>query len=925
MSTPSLRKPGGPPGAARPAARDGAERACQATDLMALISETVQLKRVGATWKGICPFHPDQNPSLSVDSEHGLWHCFGCDLSGNAITWVQRVHGLAPEEAVSWLLARAGIPDTPKQRPQRREEVAHYDYVDDQGRLLYQVVRFEPKDFRQRRPDGSGGWAWDLHGVDRVLYRLPDVLAAARSGGVVWVVEGEKDADALCRAGVVATTAAGGAKAPWLAQYTEALRGASEVVVVADADRPGYARAKTVYEALQQAGLDARVVRAKQGKDASEHLAAGLGLAAFEGLSREVLAELASTTSLRQPSPEGNGKVHDLHVLRGGIASDDIRASDGEYYGTREGLWRIVQTDEGPRLVKLTTCDIEIVDIVARNWGDTKDTIEYTVIVRRGGRERVVHCDGSTINRLPDLLGHSGLSGAAVLPRQAGHALCAMQALSDGLPTRVVYPHLGWREIDGRWLFLHGLGAIGPDGPVEGIEVEPPISGYGLPAALGGEELVRAIRASLASLAANEVAMTALLGAVWRAVLPVPPPTSLYLTGKTGLGKTALASVALAHFGPKAEPMGWSSTANAIEMAAWAAAGHIVLVDDYVAIDERQRSQLEAVAERVLRGAANHLGRSRSRPDGSARPVRHPRALIVSTGEDVPGATSQSQRARVLIVDVAPSEAPVGPKADPRRTAALSAAQEAAQDGLLAGAMAAYVTWVAHQVAEQGMAAFQRAIEQDQKDWAAAWHPEPDEPSPHARTTPALAALATGWLYWLTWASQVLPQDEIQATLTAIEGPLRSLEATQARYLAEADPVDTWVGHVVAALRAGRCHVTPRGDLVATLDDAWGWANGIPQGEHIGWVDDNGVYLIPDATHAVVSRLARDMGSGWPWTPRGTWERLLERGFIRRGDARHRFTPRINVSGRREYVLHVEPSVLAEAAPVVFDEEGGSL
>jgi len=76
---------------------------------------------------------------------------------------------------------------------------------------------------------------------------------------------------------VVATTAAGGAKAPWLAQYTEVLRGAGQVIVVADADRPGYARAKTVCDALQQAGLNIRVTRAKQGKDAAEHLAAGLG------------------------------------------------------------------------------------------------------------------------------------------------------------------------------------------------------------------------------------------------------------------------------------------------------------------------------------------------------------------------------------------------------------------------------------------------------------------------------------------------------------------------------------------------------------------------------------------------------------------------------------------------------------------------
>jgi len=128
---------------------------------------------------------------------------------------------------------------------------------------------------------------------------------------------------------------------------------------------------------------------------------------------------------------------------------------------------------------------------------------------------------------------------------------------------------------------------------------------------------------------------------------------------------------------------------------------------------------------------------------------------------------------------------------------------------------------------------------------------------PHARTLPAIAALVTGWTYFLCWASQVLTADEVQATLTAIEGQLRCLEATSGRYLAEADPVGTWVGDVVAALRSGRCHVTRRGDIVTALDDTWGWAAGIPQGEHIGWVDRR-VLRLKAPTAPVLRRL-----QGW--------------------------------------------------------------
>src|SRR5262245_55268962 len=82
-----------------------------------------------------------------------------------------------------------------------RRVVAVYDYRDEDGRLLYQTVRYEPKDFRQRRPDGQGGWVYRLDGVRRVLYRLPELNTADRSRPV-FVVEGEKDADRLAALGV---------------------------------------------------------------------------------------------------------------------------------------------------------------------------------------------------------------------------------------------------------------------------------------------------------------------------------------------------------------------------------------------------------------------------------------------------------------------------------------------------------------------------------------------------------------------------------------------------------------------------------------------------------------------------------------------------------------------------------------------------
>ncbi|MEO0250179.1 MAG: hypothetical protein ABIN58_11775, partial [candidate division WOR-3 bacterium] len=79
---------------------------------------------------------------------------------------------------------------------EERRIVATYDYQDADGKLLYQVVRYEPKGFAQRRPDGAGGWRWDLRDVKPVLYHLPDLLAAP-ADSTVYLCEGEKDCGSL--------------------------------------------------------------------------------------------------------------------------------------------------------------------------------------------------------------------------------------------------------------------------------------------------------------------------------------------------------------------------------------------------------------------------------------------------------------------------------------------------------------------------------------------------------------------------------------------------------------------------------------------------------------------------------------------------------------------------------------------------------
>ena len=144
-------------------------------------------------------------------------------------------------------------PDPPKVTTLKRP-VAEYPYVDERGTLLYHVVRFEPKDFRPRRADG----AYTMRDTRKVLYNLPQVLAARDAGRMIFLVEGEKDADNLTALGVVATTNAGGAK-KWADDYTDTLDGAN-VTILPDNDEQGRGHADHVAAQLHGRAASVRII-----------------------------------------------------------------------------------------------------------------------------------------------------------------------------------------------------------------------------------------------------------------------------------------------------------------------------------------------------------------------------------------------------------------------------------------------------------------------------------------------------------------------------------------------------------------------------------------------------------------------------------------------------------------------------------------
>lgn len=251
------------------------------------------VKKAGAGFQARCPAHEDRAPSLSLgygSKQPVVLNCHaGCDsediLKAIGLEWkdLSTPREDRPADGDTWTPAGPAI--------------AIYDYTDADGKLLYQVCRTATKDFRQRRPDPAkkSGWAWNLNGVSRTLYRLPKVIDAVKSGREVWLCEGEKDVHALEAVGMTATCNSGGA-GKWSPEFTEYFQGAAVVRIVADADDAGRKHARMVFEALSHVVELVEIYESPKHKDAAAHLGAGLELheleqtATTEDTSEPVLA-----------------------------------------------------------------------------------------------------------------------------------------------------------------------------------------------------------------------------------------------------------------------------------------------------------------------------------------------------------------------------------------------------------------------------------------------------------------------------------------------------------------------------------------------------------------------------------------------------------------------------------------------------------
>ena len=246
-----------------------------------------------------CPAHQDRTPSLNVTKagDTMLVHCLA---------------GCSQDAVIEALRERSLWNGSTTIEPKRAKIVATYDYTSESGALIHQTVRYRPKRFAQRRPDGLGGWVWNLDGVERVLYNLPNVVAVVAQSRrapsdatwTIYIAEGEKDCDTLNAMGLVATTNVGGA-GKWHDRYSDILRDA-RVTVIADKDSPGRKHAEAVAASLAGRAALVKVIElpGDEVKDVSDWVSAG-GVRA----DLDLLSETAPVWTTRDVSPTGDNSM----------------------------------------------------------------------------------------------------------------------------------------------------------------------------------------------------------------------------------------------------------------------------------------------------------------------------------------------------------------------------------------------------------------------------------------------------------------------------------------------------------------------------------------------------------------------------------------------------------------------------------------
>jgi hypothetical protein len=616
----------------------------------------------------------------------------------------------------------------------------------------------------------------------------------------------------------------------------------------------------------------------------------GLGHDIEETSLREIIEDYCENSGL--PVEEGI-KVLDRHILEHEAKGFEPYQNLSERYEVMDGRihWN-KPTQDGSTPVALCSFDAKIVkEEIHDDGADTKSYFQIEGKTFDGkplSKISVTAEEFSSLNWVTAKWGQK----AYVYARSSEHLRVAIQELSGSAEQLSIYKHTGWRKVDDRYLYLHGNGAIGTNGPDASVQVDLKsgrLNDYFLPTPPIGEELKKSFKASLSLLEAapKHIAFT-LLATVYRSVLAECHPVdySIFVSGPTGCFKSSVIGVVQAHFGSQFKfgrlPDNWTSTENSLEKKSFLLKDCIFTIDEWTANGTNaEADRLRAKAERILRSQGNQAGRGRMSSNLDMRAEYYPRGIIISTGEDMP--PGQSLRARSIQIEMSHGDV------DKLK---LTRLQDDAANGLLVQSTAAYIQWLAPQIdkLKKRVPKLQRKLRDNIR-----------KASMHNRTPDTTASLLVGLRMFLKFGLSRGAITKSQMNTLWNEGKLSLLELAekQSGHQSTEDHANKFVSYVKYALNMGEAYiVNAKSGEVAS---EFGRHNS--QSRKIGWVDGSEVFLDPDAAFALVQQIAKNQNEAIPISKNTLWKRLVQKGIASPSDTEQRNTVKKTVEGRRSYVL----------------------
>jgi hypothetical protein len=644
---------------------------------------------------------------------------------------------------------------------------------------------------------------------------------------------------------------------------------------------------------------------------------------ARKGISRELTTRRAKVDFVNLPDDCGVNGVDDLLALWGPARVLELFEASAsgarlevvlppQFHSRPDGLFRVTTKGEHLTQIQLTNYQAAITANIRLDDG-VETRCEFEIAAELMGRKLHFTIPAPGFASMDWAIERMG-AGAITFPNQRDYARTAIQSLSITAQERTVYTHTGWRRLDSGWIYLHAGGAIGGTGAVADVHVRlvGQMGRYELRLPASAEALMVAVRASLRLAELGPAAISfPLLAATYRAPLG-EADFAIHLAGETGAFKSEVAALHQQHFGATLNrlhlPGTWSSTGNALETLAFVAKDALFVIDDFAPQgNSADVARYHAAADRVFRAAGNHAGRSRLDSSAKLREPKPPRALILSTGEDVP--RGQSVRARLLILELVKNHI---------ESNALTECQQDAQAGLYANAMGGYVRWLAgrHDVAR---ASFEEKVSK--------YRTRALGNLAHARTPDMIANLQAGFELYLEFGVESRALNGTQRDRLALRSwdALFAAAAVQAKHQMATEPAARFLTLVRSVLTSGRAHLEARnGGEPDRAHGSCGWRRDnsgkwVPLGDCIGWVEDDDLYLEPTAAYRLAQMAGRDVCEVLAISEQTLKKRLHEKGLLASVDEkRETLTVRRNIGGSSRGVLHFLRSTLLPEAP--YDE-----